>query len=83
MEAVTDFIFMGSKIIADNDYSHEIQRHLFLGRKAMTNQTVYQKALITLLTNVHIVKAIVFLVGMYKSESWTIRKAECWKIDAF
>ena len=77
-EAVTDFIFLGSKIIADGDCSHEIQRHLLLGRKAMTNlHSVLKSQDITLPTKVHIVKAIVFPVVMYGCESWTIKKAEC------
>ena len=78
MEALTDFIFLGSKITADGDCSHEIKRHLFLGRKAMTNlDNILKNRDITLPTNVHIVKAMVFLVVMYGCESWTIKKAEC------
>ena len=78
MEALTDFIFLGSKITADGDCSHEIKRHLFLGRKAMTNlYNILKNRDITLPTNVHIVKAMVFLVVMYGCESWTIKKAEC------
>ena len=77
MEAVTDFIFLGSKITVDSDYSHEIKRHLFLGRKAITNlDRILKSRAITLLTRVHIVKAMVFLVAMYGCESQTIKKAE-------
>ena len=77
LEAVTDFIFLGSKIAADGDYSDEIKRHLLLGRKAMTNlDTILKRRDITLPTKVHIVKAMVFLVVMYGCESWTIKKAE-------
>ena len=84
MEKVTDFIFLGSKITADSDYSHEIKRCLLLGRKAMTNlDSVLNSRDITLLTKVHIVKAMVFPVVMYGCQSWTIRKAECQRIDAF
>ena len=84
VEIVTDFIFLGSKITADGDCSHEIKRHLLLGRKAMTNlQSILKSRDITLPTKVHIVKAMVFLVVMYRCESWTIRKAECPRIDAF
>ena len=75
MEAVTDFIFMDSKITADGDCSHEIKRHLLLGRKAMTNLDSILK-METLLTKVHIVKAMVFPVVMYGCESWTKKKAE-------
>ena len=78
METVTDFIFLGSKITADGDCSHEIKRHLLLGRKAMTNlDSVLKSREITLLTEVYLVKAIVFPVVMYGCESWTIKKAEC------
>ena len=78
MEIVTDFIFLGSKITADCDYSHEIKRHLLLGRKAMTNlDSIWKSRDITLPTKVHIVKAMIFLVVMYGYESWTIRKIEC------
>ena len=74
----------GSKITADGDYSHEIKRWLLLGRKIMTNlDSILKGRAITLLTNVHIVKAMVFLVVIYGCESWTIKKAECWRIDAF
>ena len=84
MEAVTDFIFLGSKITVDSDYSHEIKRHLFLGRKAITNlDRILKSRAITLLTRVHIVKAMVFLVAMYGCESQTIKKAEHWKTAAF
>ena len=77
VEIVTDFIFLGSKITADGNYSHEIKRHLLLGRKAMTNlDNVLKSRDITLLTNVCIVKAVVFPVVMYGCESWTIKKAE-------
>ena len=78
METVTDFIFLGSKITADGDYSHEIKRLLLLGKKAMTHlDSVLKSRDITLLTKVHLVKAMVFPVVMYGCESWTIKKAEC------
>ena len=78
------FIFWGSKITADGDCSHEIKRCLLLGRKAMTNlDSVLKSRDISLLTKVHLVKAMVFPVVMYRCESWTIMKAECWRIDAF
>ena len=84
METVTDFLFLGSKITADGDYSHEIKRHLLLGWKAMTNlDSILKSRDITLLTNVCIVKAMIFLVVMYGCESWTIRMAKCWRVDAF
>ena len=84
METVTDFIFLGSEITADGDYSHEIKRFLILGRKAMTNlDSILKSRDITLPTKVHTVKAIVFPVVMYGCESWTIKKAECQIIDAF
>ena len=84
METVTDFILGGSKTTADGDCSHEIKRHLVLGRKAMTNlDSVSKSRDITLLTKSHIVKAIVFTVVIYGCESWTIKKAEHQKIDAF
>ena len=84
MEAVIDFVFLGSKITADGDCSHEIKRHLLLGRKAMTNlDLIFKSRDITLPTKVHLVKAMVFPVVMYGCESWTIKKAECWKIYAF
>ena len=77
-ETVTDFIFLGSKIIADNDCSHEIKRCLLLGRIAMTNlNSILKRRDITLLTKVHLIKAMVFPVVMYGCESWTIKKAEC------
>ena len=77
METVIDFIFLGSKITADGDHSHEIERHLLLGRKVMTNLDIILKSRdITLLTKVHLVKAMVFPVVMYGYESWTIKKAE-------
>ena len=77
METVTDFIFLDSKIAADGDCHHEIQRHLFLGRKAMRNlDSVLKSRDISLLTNVHIVKAVVFPVVMQGCESWTIKKVE-------
>ena len=82
-ETVTDFIFLGSKISADGDWSHEINRHLFLERKAMTNlDSILKSRDITLPTKVHLVKAVVFPRVMYGCESWTIKKAECWRIDA-
>ena len=84
METVTDFIFFGSKITADGEGSHEIKRRLLLGRKAMTNlDSILKSRDITLPTKVHIVKAMVFPVIMYGCESWTIKKAECQRIDAF
>ena len=84
METVTDFIFLGSKITADGDCSHEIKRHLLLGRKAMTNlNSILKSRDITLPTKVHLVKAVVFPVVMYRCESWTKKKAESQKIDAF
>jgi len=84
MEIVRDFIFLGSKIIADGDCSHGIKRHLLLGRKAMTNlDSVLKSRDITLLTKVHLVKAMVFPLVTYGCESWTIKNAECQKIDAF
>ena len=84
METVTDFIFLGSKITADGDCSHEIKRRLLLGRKAMTNLDSKVKSRdITSLTKSHLVKAMVFLVVMDGCESWTTKKAECQRIDAF
>ena len=84
METVTDFIFLGSKITADGDCSHEIKRRLPLGRKAMTNlDSILKSRDITLPTKVLLVKAMVFPVVMYGCESWTIKKAECRRIDAF
>ena len=76
-ETVTDFIFLGSRITADGNWSHEIKRCLLLGRKAMTNLAYFNSRGITLLTKVCLVKAMVFLVVMYGCESWTIQKAEC------
>ena len=82
METVTDFIFLGSKIIVDGDYSHEIKKRLLLGRKAMINlETVLKSREITLPTNVYTVKAMVFPAVMYGCESWTIKKAECQRIN--
>ena len=84
VETVTVFIFFGSKITADGDCSHEIKRCLLLGRKAMTNlDSILKSRDITLLTKVHIIKAMVFPIVMYGCESWTIKKAECQRIDAF
>ena len=84
MKIVTDFIFLGSKITADGDCSHEIKRCLLLGRKAMTNlDSILKSRDISLLTKVHLVKAMVFPVVMYGCESWTIKKAERQRIDAF
>ena len=84
METVTDFIFWGPKIIADGDCSHEIKRCLLLGRKVMTNlDSMLKSRDMTLPTKVHLVKAMVFPVIMYECESWTIKKAECQRIDAF
>ena len=83
METVADFIFLGSKITADGEFSHEIKRRLLLGRKAMTNlDSMLKNKDITLPTKVHLVKAMVFPVVMYGCMSWTIKKAECWRIDA-
>ena len=83
METVTDFTFMGSKSIADGNWSQEIKRHLFLGRKVMTNlDSIFKRRDITLPTKVHLVKAMVFPVVMYGCESWTIKKAESQRIDA-
>ena len=84
MGTVTDFIFLGSKITEDGDCSHEIKRHLLLGRKAMTNwDSILRNRDITLLTKVRLVKAMVFPVVMYGCESWTIKKVEHQRIDAF
>ena len=78
METVTDFIFLGSKITVDGGFSHEIKRRLLLGRKAITNlDSVLKSRDIIMPTNIHIVKAMVFLIVMYGCEKWTIRKAEC------
>ena len=84
VETVTDSIFLGFKITADSDCSHEIKRHLFLGRNAMTNlDSILKSRDITLPTKVRLVKATVFPVVMYGCETWTIKKAECRRIDAF
>ena len=84
METVTDFIFLGSKITADGDCSLEIKRHLLLGRKAMSNlDSILKSRDITLPTKVQLVKAMVFPVVTYRYESWTIKKAEHQRIDAF
>ena len=84
METVTDFIFGGSQITADGDCSHEIKRHLLLGRKVMTNlDSILKNRDITLPTKVHLVKAMVFSVVMYGCESWTTKKTEHQRIDAF
>ena len=81
---MSDFIFLGSKIIADGDCSHEIKRRLLLGRKVMTNlDSIFKSRDITLPTKVHLVKAMVSQVVMYGCESWSIKKAECRRIDAF
>ena len=83
MEIVTDFIFLGSEITADGDCSHEIKRRLLLGRKAMTNlDSILKSRDITLPTKLRLVKAMVFPVVMYGCKSWTLRKAECQRIDA-
>ena len=83
-EVVIDFLFLGSKITADGDCSHEIRRKLLLGRKAMTNlDSVVKSRDITLPTKVHIVKTLVFPAVLYGCESWTVKKAECQRIDAF
>ena len=84
MGRITDFIFLDSKITADGDYSHEIQRSLLLGRKAMTNlDSILKSRDITLLTKVHIFKAMIFPVVIYGCESWTIKKSEHQRIDVF
>ena len=84
VETVADFTFLGSKITADGDCSHEIKRRLLLGRKVMTNLDSILKSIdITLPAKVHLVKDMVFPVVMYGCESWTVKKAECWRIDAF
>ena len=78
MKSVTDLIFSGSKITADGEYSHEVKRHLLLGRKTMTNLgSILKSRDIILLTKFHTVKVMVFPVVMYRCESWTIKKAEC------
>ena len=84
VETVSDFIFLGSKITADGDCSHEIKRHLLLGRKVMTNlDSIFKSRDVTLPSKVHLVKAMVFPVVMYGCESWTVKKAESRRIDAF
>ena len=84
MKAVTDFIFLGSKVTIDGDFSHKIKRYLLLGRKATTNlDSILKSKDITLPTKIHIVKAMVFPVVMYRLNSWTIKKTECQRIDAF
>ena len=84
MEAVTYFIFLGSKITADNDCRHKIKKRLLLGRKAMTSlNSILKSKDITLLTKIHLVKAVVFPVFVYECESWTIKKAKHQRIDAF
>ena len=84
METVIDFIFLGSKITADGDWSHEIKRCLLLGRKVMTNlDSILKSRDITLLTKVHLVRAMVFPIVICGCERWTIKKAEHWRIDAF
>ena len=84
MEIVSDFILGGSKITADGDCSHEIKRRLLLGRKVMTNlDGIFKSRDITLPTKVHLVKSMVFPVVMYGCESWTVKKVECRRIDAF
>ena len=84
VETVTDFIFSSSKITADGDCNHGIKRHLLLGRKVMTNlDSILKSRDITLLTKVHLVKSMVFPIVMYGCESWTIKKAEGWRFDAF
>ena len=84
METVSEFIFLGSKITADGDCSHEIKRRLLLGRKVMTNlDSIFKSRDITLPTKVHLVKAMVFPMVMYGCESWIVKKAECRRIDAF
>ena len=84
VETVRDFILLGSKITADGDCSHEIKRHLLLGRKVKTNlDSILKSRDITLATKVHLLKAMVFLVVMYRCESWTIKKGESQRIDVF
>ena len=84
MEAATDFLFLDSSITVDGDCSHEVKRHLLLGRKPMTNlDSVLKSRNITLLTKVLTVKTVVFLVVVYRCESWTTKKAECQRTDAF
>ena len=84
VETVSDFVFLGSKITADDDCSHEVKRRLLLGRKVMTNLgSILKSRDITLPSKVHVVKAMVFPVVMYGCESWTVKKAECQRIDGF
>ena len=84
VETVSDFVLGGSKITADGDYSHEIKRHLLLGRKVMTNlDSIFKSRDISLPTKVHLIKSMFFPVVMYGCESWTVKKAECRRIDAF
>ena len=84
VETVSDFIFLGSRITADGDCSHEIKRCLFLGRKVMTNlDSIFKSRDITLPTEVHLLKVMVCPVVMYGCESWTVKKAECRRTDAF
>ena len=84
VEAVSDFIFLGSKITSDGDCSHEIKRRLLLGRKVITKlDSILKSRDITLPTKVHLIKAMVYPVVMYGCESWTVKEAECQKIDAF
>ena len=84
VETVSDFVFWGSKVTADGECSHEIKRRLLLGRKVMTNlDSIFKSRDITLPTSVHLVKDMVFPVVMYGCESWTVKKAEGWRIDAF
>ena len=84
LETVTDFLFLGSKITADGDCSHEIKTHLVLGRKAMTNlDGILKSKNIILLKNICLVKAMVFPVVIYGCETWSMKKAECWRIDVF
>ena len=84
VDTVSDFIFLGSKITADGDCSHKIKRYLLLGRKVMTNlDSIFKSRDITLSTKIHLVKAMVFSVVMYRCESWSIKKAECRRIDPF
>ena len=83
METVKDFIFLGSKITADGDCSHEIKRRLLLGRKVMAKLDIIKKQRHYFLTKVQLVKVMVLPIVMYECESWTIKKAECWRIDSF
>ena len=84
VETVSDFVFWGSTITVDGDYSHEIKRCLLLGRKVTTNlDSIFKSRDITLPTKVHLIKAMVFPLVMYGCENWTVKKAECQRIDAF